>query len=52
MSILYLLIVTLAGLAPTGMAIVMGRLVDKTIGVVRGVGTETAVYYAAQPVST
>lgn len=47
MSILYLLIVTLAGLAPTGMAIAMGRLVDKTIGVVRGVGTETAVYYAA-----
>lgn len=45
--IIYLLIITLAGLAPTGMAILMGRLVDKTIGVVNGVGTRTDVLYAA-----
>lgn len=45
--IIYLLIITLAGLAPTGMAILMGRLVDKTIGVVNGLGTRTDVLYAA-----
>ena len=45
--IVNLLIITLAGLAPTGMAILMGRLVDKTIGVVNGIATRTDVLYAA-----